>query len=808
MYRKQLSFICLVVVWHFAMVGATFAGQIIYVDADRPGGNGTSWPSSYKRLQDALHRPPSSGDQIWVAEGTYNPDKDAVHPSGSKDRTATFQLINGVAIYGGFAGNETTLEQRNWITHKTILSGDINMPGYNTDNSYHVVTGSGTNLTAILDGFTITAGYADLDNSDHIGAGMYNNYGSPKVVNCKFTRNMAIHMGGGMYNGFSSSPIVNNCIFYGNTAGNWGGGIWDQTSSSSPILANCAFIGNSAGAGGGGMGNQQGSPSMTNCIFSGNSTNGEGGGMLNNEGSITLTNCTFSGNSASTGGGMNNYATRMTVTNCILWGNSDSGGMNESAQIYWFYEGYEPVVRFSCIQGLNTFAGNNNIGDDPQFQDADGADDVVGTEDDNLRLKCALPSPCIDAGNNGDVPSGVITDLDGKSRFFNCLYMPDSGSGAPPIVDMGAYEAQCALDYNDDIKWSQPPVEVNVGIINGWDEVSTLNGNCWECPTQCHGDADCSGYVDQTDSDIFTAAYGTHYGDPNYNPCADFDRNGDVNVADQQIMQSWWHTHPPANCPSARAIVADDWICLDDRPIKDIHWWGSFKGWTGSVPPSDKPGLFHIGIWTDVPKSSTNTFSHPGRMVWEKVCNCYTWSYAGYDLDPRGIDPNEACFKFDQLLSQDEWFYQNSNNGKGTVYWLNIAAIYDGNTPAHPWGWKTRPHFYNDDAVQITDINGGSWPPTIGSVWASGQPIEYPTGISWDMAFTLTANRKFSELLYWPPPSPPPPQPPWIPIQWPQGNLIDFDHSGVIDLMDFAILADAYLKEAQPWPEPNEPNTP
>ena len=49
-------------------------------------------------------------------------------------------------------------------------------------------------------------------------------------------------------------------------------------------------------------------------------------------------------------------------------------------------------------------------------------------------------------------------------------------------------------------------------------------------------------------------------------------------------------------------------------------------------------------------------FSHPGKLIWEEVCSCYTWSYDGYDVDPRHIEANEACFKFDQLLSQDKWF--------------------------------------------------------------------------------------------------------------------------------------------------------
>ena len=87
-------------------------------------------------------------------------------PTAGTDRSATFQLIDGVSIYGGFAGSEASLGERDWETNETILSGDLlrdDGPDFtnNSDNSFHVVTGSGTDGTAILDGFTITAGNDD-----------------------------------------------------------------------------------------------------------------------------------------------------------------------------------------------------------------------------------------------------------------------------------------------------------------------------------------------------------------------------------------------------------------------------------------------------------------------------------------------------------------------------------------------------------------------------------------------------------------------------------------------------------------------
>jgi hypothetical protein len=169
-----------------------------------------------------------------------------------------------------------------------------------------------------------------------------------------------------------------------------------------------------------------GSPVLTNCTFSGNVAVGKGGGMYNSTVcKPELVNCTFFGNTAGDGGGIRNDKSSdiPTVTNCILWGNSDSGGMDESAQI----RGGSPVIDYSCIQGwTGSHGGTGNIGDEPLFTDADGFDDVAGTEDDNLRL---LPdSNCVDVGDNNALPQGIVTDLDGKQRIMN------------DIVDMGAYE--------------------------------------------------------------------------------------------------------------------------------------------------------------------------------------------------------------------------------------------------------------------------------------------------------------------------------------------------------------------------------
>ena len=122
----------------------------LFVDADASGANdGTSWANAFNHLRNAVAAAMCGGvDEIRVAEGIYTPDSSSADPKGSGDRTATFQLISGVAIYGGYAGfGAPDPNARDIERYETILSGDIN--------------DSGTGATAVLDGFTITAGNAN-----------------------------------------------------------------------------------------------------------------------------------------------------------------------------------------------------------------------------------------------------------------------------------------------------------------------------------------------------------------------------------------------------------------------------------------------------------------------------------------------------------------------------------------------------------------------------------------------------------------------------------------------------------------------
>ena len=326
---------------------AQAAGPICYVDADATGAvTGLNWTDAYTTVQDALAD--AACTEIWVAEGVYYPDEGAGQTNGIV--TSTFVLTNGVALYGGFEGTEITRTERDPATNITVLSGDIDQNDVtdangvvtdtakiNGDNAYHVVTGSGTDSTAVLDGFTITAGKSGFfPNSS--GSGMYNDAGSPALRNIIFSGNLASHgVGGGMYNKGNSSPMLTDITFSNNSAFR-GGGMYNYNSSN-PALNNVIFSDNSASYNGGGMYNNNSSPMLTDVTFSGNSSTSNGGGMCNeNNSSPTLTKVAFSYNSVSGnnsyGGGMYNNNSNPALNNVTFSHNSVSGSDSYGGGMY------------------------------------------------------------------------------------------------------------------------------------------------------------------------------------------------------------------------------------------------------------------------------------------------------------------------------------------------------------------------------------------------------------------------------------------------------------------------------------------
>jgi hypothetical protein len=333
--------------------------KTLFVKADAsPGGDGTTWAEAYNDLQIALSSA-ESDDEIWVAKGAYRPTSDPLN------RDATFQIKNGVALYGGFAGTEAFLAERDWESNLTVLSGDIDMDDdadadgvvntrgdINGYNSYHVVTGSGTDQSAVLDGFVITSGtavkYSDVD--ERFGGGMLIDVGSPTLRNLVFIGNMAENGGGGMALFSGSAPELVDVRFESNSAYT-GGGM--HAHGSAPQLRTVSFISNTADSGfGGGLSTTNGSAvSALSCLFEDNQAFA-GAAVANDDSSLVLEGSTFAQNESLNGSGVYSTDGSLTMRSSVFTGNSGTVVKSSGADISLSDVRIENSVPFSDLSGF------------------------------------------------------------------------------------------------------------------------------------------------------------------------------------------------------------------------------------------------------------------------------------------------------------------------------------------------------------------------------------------------------------------------------------------------------------------------
>ena len=406
-------------------------GAVLCVDKDAagPSHNGLTWTTAYTNVQEALAAA-TSGTEIWVAEGAYT-------PTGGTDRTATFQLKDDVAVYGGFGGTETARDERDPAAHIVVLSGDLSGDdgsnwANNGENSYHVVTGA----TAPLDGVIISGGNANGTDPYDRGGGLFNiNSVHPALTDVTISGNFAAYAGGGMYN-LHSYPVLTRVVFNGNSATE-GGGMYSLNSSLS--LADVTFSDNSADNGGG-MYNNSSSSTLTNITFSGNSA-GNGGGIYNSSSSPALTNITFSGNSAGNGGALYNHSSSPTLTNVTFSGNSADhygGGI--------YNDSPGPVNRNSILWG-NTASFGYQVYN--AHSNAAFINSVIqgGCPSDSVCTNIITADPLLGSfGNYGGSietfplrPGSPALDAAGS----NCPATDGRGvTRSTPVCDIGAFESQ------------------------------------------------------------------------------------------------------------------------------------------------------------------------------------------------------------------------------------------------------------------------------------------------------------------------------------------------------------------------------
>ena len=354
-----------------AVLSVSTAGtDTIYVDDNAdPGGDGLSWDTGYMFLQDALAASGGAFTEIHVAQGTYRPhqsEEDANGPVASQPsfRHETFQLVNGVTLLGGYAGiGAVDPDQRNPDVFVSFLSGDLagnDGPGFanNAENSYHVVTASGTDQTPVLDGFTVIGGNANVFG-DFNGGGLLMVDGGATIQDCLFTGNFATADGGGMRM-LDSTATFEGCRFIGNVTTQDGGGASAQTSDVCFVdcrfeaneaddsagleaddhveLINCLVLNNVAGDNNGGARFSGTHVAVIGCRFEGNEAGADGGGGSNHAGGLRATaddlsviDCEFIGNrvvqvaNGVGGGAILGSAQQVTLTGCLFEGNAASG---------------------------------------------------------------------------------------------------------------------------------------------------------------------------------------------------------------------------------------------------------------------------------------------------------------------------------------------------------------------------------------------------------------------------------------------------------------------------------------------------
>ena len=407
-------------------------------------GEGESWSTATNDLQSAVNTALAirnvSGitPDIWVAAGTYYGDITADN---------AFTMVNGVNVYGGFAGNEPAnydLSLRNLGTNTTILDGQ------NARRVLYQLSDFSTETT--WDGFTIQNGQIS-----GYGGGAYLKRNG-RLSHCRIEGNTATYDGGGVY--CSSNSIVENCDIIGNTSGDDGGGMYAYNST----ILNCQITKNTSNYYGGGLYVSYGV--VRNCLVSNNTSRYSGGGIYSYNNS-QINNTIVRNSSGSEGAGV--YANyNASLTNCILWGNEKNGVPNNI--------GGTSTVENSAVEGgcegdSIIVLNENNL---PLFVNPSStAGASVSTSNADWHLQNG--SVCVNRGSNAAVNDSL--DLDGTARIKR------------DTVDLGCYESNyysVPVQYCSTVHSEFSDTACNSYTWN--DQIYTYSGNfsqSFELPNGC-----------------------------------------------------------------------------------------------------------------------------------------------------------------------------------------------------------------------------------------------------------------------------------------------------------------------------------
>ncbi len=418
------------------LIASASHAAIVYVNAAQnlplASQDGTTWATAYQQLYDALFAAPGT-NEFWIAAGVYK-------PTPTNDRSQLFFLNQAQKLYGGFLPGASSLAERDPVAHPTILSGDVGNPGMQFDNSFRVVQLQ--NNGATLDGLIIEDAYSYNDGL--AGAGGLSITNCPFVLEGCVIRHCQVLGRGGGIRTVGANGTIRHCTFEGNVAENAGGAIDIQTTTLR--IADCRFLGNRSASGGALLVVSIIGGSIQNCIFSGNAaTTGFGGAIDHSTSPISISACTFANNSAALAGGAVRFSflnAGNSLTNCLFANNTAPTLPQISA----------PAASQILHNGFSSspFAGVGNVIVTASFVDADGADNLIGTADDDLHLQAIsgavdhgcgtlLPADVSDVDNDGNTAEPLPLDIDGQPRLSDDM-ASNTGVGALPYLDFGADE--------------------------------------------------------------------------------------------------------------------------------------------------------------------------------------------------------------------------------------------------------------------------------------------------------------------------------------------------------------------------------
>ncbi len=196
----------------------------------------------------------------------------------------------------------------------------------------------------------------------------------------------------------------------------------------------------------------------------------------------------------------------------------------------------------------------------------------------------------------------------------------------------------------------------------------------------------------------------------------------------------------------------DDFHCADSSPVTSIHWWGSYKGWQGTVLPAGLPDVWRITFFESVPDEA----NYPGAEARKFDVDPDRVSAEWVALERLNNKTTDSCFKYTLTLNSREYFWPAEH--EGSVFWISIQAVYKTERAEHPWGWSTRPKPWGAGAWQLATSPGVT--PGVTAAAAMQGPVTGSNScgqnVPYDMSFALgtdsswiKAEQPFTGLRDW-----------------------------------------------------------